>query len=69
MTQTSCRLCGAPLSHVFVDLGMSPLSNSYLRGDQLLQMEQFYPIRALVCDRCFLVQLKAYETPERIFSD
>ena len=48
---------------------MSPLSNSYLRGDQLLQMEQFYPIRALVCDRCFLVQLKAYETPERIFSD
>jgi len=69
VTQTSCRLCGAPLSHVFVDLGMSPLSNSYLRGDQLLQMEQFYPIRALVCDRCFLVQLKAYETPERIFSD
>ena len=48
---------------------MSPLSNSYLTADQLLQMEQFYPIRALVCDRCFLVQLKAYETPERIFSD
>ena len=69
MTQTSCRLCGAPLSHVFVDLGMSPLSNSYLTADQLLQMEQFYPLRALVCDRCFLVQLKAYETPERIFSD
>ena len=69
MTQTSCRLCAAPLSHVFVDLGMSPLSNSYLTADQLLQMEQFYPLRALVCDRCFLVQLKAYETPERIFSD
>ena|SRR5438876_6974773 len=48
---------------------MSPLSNSYLTADQLLQMEQFYPLRALVCDRCFLVQLKAYETPERIFSD
>ncbi len=32
-------------------------------------MEPFYPLRALVCERCFLVQLEEFETPERIFSD
>jgi len=69
MTSSPCRLCGAELTHVFVDLGMSPLSNSYLTLEQLLKMERFYPLRALVCDKCFLVQLEAYETPEHIFSD
>ncbi len=69
MTPSSCRLCGAELTHVFVDLGMSPLSNSYLTPEQLVKMEPFYPLRALVCDRCFLAQLEAYETPEHIFSD
>jgi SAM-dependent methyltransferase len=48
---------------------MSPLSNSYLTAEELLEMEQFYPLRALICERCFLVQVKAYETPERIFSE
>jgi len=48
---------------------MSPLSNSYLTPEQLVKMEPFYPLRALVCDRCFLAQLEAYETPEHIFSD
>src|SRR5258708_31292995 len=69
MTPGICRLCGAELRTVFVDLGMSPLSNSYLTLEQLLKMEPFYPLKALVCGRCFLVQLDAYETPEQIFSD
>src|SRR5258708_27069525 len=69
MTSSPCRLCGTELSHVFVDLGMSPLSNAYLTSAQLLKMEPFYPLRALVCDKCFLVQLEAYESPEHIFSD
>ena len=69
MTQTNCRFCHTPLSHVFADLGMSPLANAYLREDELDQMEPFYPLRALVCDQCFLVQLEDYETPDVIFSD
>jgi SAM-dependent methyltransferase len=69
MTPSSCRLCGGELTHVFVDLGVSPLSNSYLRPEQLGRMEPFYPLRAMVCQRCFLVQVAAYETPEHIFSD
>ena len=69
MRQTTCRFCGTPLTHVFADLGMSPLANAYLSEEQLGQMEPFYPLRALVCHDCFLVQLEDYETPDVIFSD
>jgi SAM-dependent methyltransferase len=66
---TPCRLCGAPLRDVFADLGSSPLANSYLSSELLGTMEPFYPLRALVCRRCFLVQLEEFETPAEIFSD
>jgi SAM-dependent methyltransferase len=67
--ETSCRFCGRRLEHVFADLGMSPLANSYLSAEELRQMEPFYPLQALVCDRCFLVQLEDYESPDAIFSE
>lgn len=64
-----CRFCGAALRHTFVDLGVSPLSNSYLKRDELNRMEPFYPLHARVCEQCFLVQLGEFESPENIFSD
>jgi SAM-dependent methyltransferase len=64
-----CRFCGAPLTSVFADLGSSPLANSYISPDRVGAMEPFYPLRALVCGRCFLVQLEEFETPAQIFSD
>jgi SAM-dependent methyltransferase len=69
MSQTACRFCGSPVDAVFADLGMSPLANSYLPPERANGMEPFYPLRALVCGKCFLVQLEEFETPERIFSD
>jgi SAM-dependent methyltransferase len=69
MRKTNCRFCGTQLEHVFADLGMSPLANSFLSEEELGQMEPFYPLRALVCHECFLVQLEDYETPDAIFSD
>jgi C-methyltransferase C-terminal domain/Putative zinc binding domain/Methyltransferase domain len=69
MRKTACRFCGTELTHVFADLGTSPLANSFLSEEELGQMEPFYPLRALVCHECFLVQLEDYETPEAIFSD
>lgn len=48
---------------------MSPLSNSFLRADQLNAAEIFFPLRTHVCHKCFLVQLQEYECPEAIFSD
>lgn len=65
----NCRFCGAGLTHVFCDLGMSPLSNAFLKADQLGRTEPLYPLCAYVCDRCFLVQLEQYEKPETIFKD
>jgi hypothetical protein len=64
-----CRFCGAPLRHTFVDLGMSPLCESYLSVDQLNQMEPFYPLHVYVCEDCFLVQLEEYVSPEEIFTE
>jgi len=67
--EMKCRFCNTDLTHTFTDLGMSPLANSYVRPDQDLQMEPFYPLRAYVCASCFLVQLPAMQTSEHIFSD
>jgi SAM-dependent methyltransferase len=64
-----CRFCNAPLQSVFADLGMSPLANSYLGEEELATGERYYPLRALVCDECLLVQLPAAAAPEEIFSD
>ncbi len=69
MSHTACRFCAAPVESVFADLGMSPLANSYLPPERANGMEPFYPLRALVCAKCFLVQLEEFETPEQIFSD
>jgi SAM-dependent methyltransferase len=64
-----CRFCGAPLAHTFANLGMSPIANNYLTEEELSRPEPFYPLHALACDRCFLVQLEEFETPQTIFSD
>jgi hypothetical protein len=69
MSPSACRFCSAPLSAVVADLGMSPLANSYLSPEQGNGMESFYPLRALVCEQCFLVQLEEFQTPEHIFGD
>ena len=62
-----CRFCQSGLLETFADLGMSPLSNSFLSGAQLNGMEPFYPLHAYVCGSCFLVQLAEFETPEQIW--
>ena len=66
---TSCRLCGEDLTETFVDLGMSPLCESYVPSAQLDAAETFYPLHVRVCASCLLVQLPAYVPGEEIFSD
>src|SRR6478735_1071125 len=64
-----CRLCGAKLTRTFVDLGMSPLCESYVLQERLDDPETFYPLHVRLCDSCLLVQLPAYVSGEDIFSD
>jgi SAM-dependent methyltransferase len=65
----SCRFCGGLLSRTFVDLGTSPLCESYPSAADLNRGEVFYPLHVYVCEHCFLVQLEEYESAENIFSD
>jgi 2-polyprenyl-3-methyl-5-hydroxy-6-metoxy-1,4-benzoquinol methylase len=64
-----CRFCGNSLKNIVVDLGMSPLCESYVSAEGLNRMEAFYPLHVYVCDDCFLVQLEEYVTPEEIYSE
>lgn len=64
-----CRFCGSALRHSFVDLGMSPLCETYPSAEDLKRGELFYPLHVYVCDECFLVQLEQFESAENIFSD
>ena len=64
-----CRFCGTPLTQPVVDLGKSPLCESYLRADQLDRMEPFYPLKVWVCTECFLVQVPEYVSGEEIFTE
>ena len=64
-----CRFCNAPLTRTFVDLGMSPLCQSHLDAAELNGAEEFYPLHVFVCERCLLVQLQQYVSPEKIFSE
>ncbi len=68
-TECRCRLCGVDLTETFVDLGMSPLCESYVAADALDQPEVFYPLHVRQCRSCLLVQLPAYVSGEEIFSD
>jgi len=52
-----------------VDLGMSPLCESFLRADQLRRMEPFYPLHVFACEGCYLVQLEAFVPPDEIFTE
>jgi hypothetical protein len=69
LTTARCRFCQTPLRHTFVDLGMSPLCESYLPADHLNAMEPFYPLHVKVCEECYLVQLEEYVSPEHIFTE
>ena len=68
-SQRLCRLCGENLTLTFVDLGMSPLCESYVPQERLDEAETFYPLHVRLCSACLLVQLPAYVPGEDIFSD
>jgi hypothetical protein len=69
MKPVVCRFCKTPLKDTVVDLGMSPLCESFLAADQLDRMEPFYPLHVQVCRKCLLVQISEYVSPEHIFTE
>jgi hypothetical protein len=64
----TCRACGGAL-HKFVDLGVSPLCESFLTAEQLGAGEMFYPLDVQVCGTCWLAQLQEYVSAKAIFDE
>jgi len=68
MKTIKCRICGEKIEKTFIDLGHTPLSNSYLKKN-MIKKEKKFPLHALICTKCLLVQLEEFESPKKIFSD
>lgn len=68
-TRPTCRSCAAPLTHTFADLGTSPVSNAFVKPNDAMRGEMFYPLHALVCGQCWLVQLAEGGAAQAHFHD
>jgi SAM-dependent methyltransferase len=64
-----CRHCGKGLEHALIDLGMSPLCETFLTAAQLDQPETYYPLHVRICDSCWLAQLPEFVSPAHIFTE
>ena len=64
----NCRNCGAELSRTLLDLGFAPPSNAYLTAADLTAPERYYPLKLLVCSRCWLVQTEDYAQASELFN-
>lgn len=68
-TRCCCRSCGTPLTQTFADLGLSPVSNAFVKPENAAHGEMFYPLHVMVCDKCWLVQLQDVARAETHFHD
>jgi predicted TPR repeat methyltransferase len=66
---THCRFCEAPLELTMVDLGKSPLCESFLPAERLETMEAFFPLHVRVCTRCWLAQIPSFVPTAEIFEE
>jgi cyclopropane fatty-acyl-phospholipid synthase-like methyltransferase len=62
-----CRHCQSRVQKVFLDLGTAPPSNAYLSKDDLVKPELYYPLRVMVCDKCWLVQTEDFVSKNELF--
>jgi len=63
-----CRHCNSELEVPLIDLGVTAPSNSYLENKQLIKDEKEYPLKVLVCSKCWLVQTEDFVGAEQMFS-
>ena len=64
-----CRHCANDLTHSICDLGVQPPSNYNLQQKDLMKVEEFMPLHAMICDKCWLAQLNYFEDASQLFSD
>lgn len=69
ISKNKCRFCKSVLTETFVDLGMSPIANDYVKMEQEQAMEPFYPLHVFICKNCYLVQLPNHRRENEIFTN
>lgn len=62
-----CRHCNSDVCQSLVDLGSSPPSNAYLTAQSLRAPEKWFPLRVLVCDKCWLAQTEDFSLANELF--
>ena len=62
-----CRHCASDLTLPLVDLGTAPPSNAYLTESALNAPEKWFPLRVLVCEKCWLVQTEDFAQADELF--
>lgn len=67
--RASCRGCDGRRLFKFLELGPTPLANSFLNGPEQFAAEQSYPLDVYFCEDCSLVQLLDVIDPELLFRD
>jgi methylation protein EvaC len=63
----ACLICGAPCKDV-IDFGMMPIAGRFLEADEFAS-ERRYPLAAVMCTSCSMVQLAAPVDPDELFHD
>jgi len=64
-----CRHCNTELTLPLIDLGSAPPSNAYLTDQTLHTPEKWFPLRVLVCEKCWLVQTEDFAQADELFDE
>ncbi len=64
-----CINCKNDKLLTILDLGNQPLANSYIKKDEKLNKENYYPLRLSMCKQCNLVQSPSNVSPSDIFKN
>ncbi|MBI4323008.1 MAG: sugar nucleotide-binding protein [Candidatus Omnitrophica bacterium] len=67
VSRTACRICGSSSLWTYLDLGVTPLANSYLREEDLPQPEFREELAIQLCETCGLSQLTKVVNPDLMF--
>jgi hypothetical protein len=67
--RTDCRACGSDQLRSVIDLGPTPLANSFLRDASEFADEESFPLGVYFCEGCGLIQLLDVVDPEILFRD
>ena len=64
----NCRHCNETLKDELIDLGKAPPSNNYISSDDINSPENYYPLKVMVCNNCWLVQTQDFNDADELFT-